>query len=166
MLSTTKFPSPLKLLTIASDQLNPKPPTGRSITARLIHQPSQVEPVPQRAQERLEAVASGGGGVELADGLDGPRVPGALGVEVGGAVGVVRPGVGDQPLAQRVVAGDDGAGPEEPVRGARLRHVQHLLQVRRVARLVGVDEDDVVGLAGVGELGEAMSVQLTCSLLG
>lgn len=56
----------------------------------LVHQSRQEKSVPERAHERLQAVAGGGGSVVLAESLDGILLPRPDGGEVGGAVRVVR----------------------------------------------------------------------------
>lgn len=113
-----------------------------------VHQPRQHQPVPQGQQERLEPGARLDGVVELAHLADVlvlalVRLALALGR---GAVRVRLRVVGHEPAPQRVVADDQRPPAHQPLRGRGLGlgALQQRRQVRHVAGLLRVDEDDVV----------------------
>lgn len=57
--------------------------------------------------------------------------------------------VGHEPPAEHVVRHDEPARAQQPRPSSRLRPGEYVPQVGRVARLLGVDEDEVVGLFGL-----------------
>lgn len=67
---------------------------------------------------------------------------------------VVRAIIRHDGTAQHVVADDEPAGAEQAVLGAGKRLRENVGEVGRVARLLGIDEDEVVGLGGA-KLGDA-----------
>jgi hypothetical protein len=110
----------------------------------LIQQPPNHDPIPERHEPALDAPAARDRLVELVQ-RGQVRVPpvmrprAALGLRRGVRVRVAR--VGHYAAPEDVVGHDEGAGPQQAVRGAGPRAREEGGQVARVAGLVGVDED-------------------------
>lgn len=119
-----------------------------------ITQAHDAHAIPQRQQHRLEARLGDALVVEPAHGGD-VLVPG---VPVAGRGRRAEARVGDVPAAEDVVGDDERAGAEQALggRGRGLGAREQHGEVVGVARLVGVEEDEVVGARGRGELGQAV----------
>lgn len=109
----------------------------------LVNQSDQAEAIPQGHQERLQSLLGNDLVIEPANRRD-VQAPLLLVVHL--AVGPRR--VGDMPPAKHVVRNNEAAWAEEAMRASGPRTVQHNGQVVRVARLVGVEKNDVVGRIG------------------
>lgn len=114
-----------------------------------IHESRQPYPIIERQQPRLQPRILLRGPVVLAqvDEVVSPPVLGAVEPLIR-RVRVLLAFVGDDAPAEHVVGDDEPAGAEEAVDLSRLRLGEDGGQVGRVARLLGVDEDEVIRLVG------------------
>lgn len=131
-----------------------------------VHQPRNTKPIPQRQQQRIQPRALRSRPIVRPQVLQlrGRTVlaPAELGVPLGEGVGLAV--VRHQGAAEDVVGQDEAARLQDPIGAAAgLGAGEDGVEVGWVAVLLGVDEDEIVGLGGV-ELGQPVDEKFGVSM--